>query len=174
MALSKQQKDDVIGGIAEMLKSSKMTVVAKYQGTTVKALQQLRRDARANGTKVKIVKNRLVIKALQQSETFKSTDTSALNGMLLYAFNDGDEVAPAQALHAFAKANPTIEFVGAYDAAGTFMGADDVKALAVLPGKNDLIAQVVATLLSPVNDVTNALSGNLHALLDGVEAKATA
>ena len=43
----------------------------------------------------------------------------------------------------------------------------------VMP-KEQLIAEVVAQLLSPVHDVTNALSGNLHALLDGVEAKAAA
>lgn len=174
MALNKAQKDDVVSEVSDLLKSAKMTVVAKYQGTTVKALQQLRRDAKNNGTKVKVVKNRLVIKAMQQNDTLKGADTSSLEGMLLYAFNAEDEVAPAQALHAFAKANPSIEFVCAFDSTGTFMGADDVKALATLPGKNDLIAQVVATLLSPVNDVTNALSGNLHALLDGVEAKATA
>ncbi|MEJ0073038.1 MAG: 50S ribosomal protein L10 [Candidatus Saccharibacteria bacterium] len=40
-----------------------MTIVAKYQGTTVKAIQALRRDAKGNGTKVKVVKNRLVIKS---------------------------------------------------------------------------------------------------------------
>lgn len=174
MALSKTQKDEVVAEISELLGSSKMTVVAKYQGTTVKALQQLRREAKANGTKVKVVKNRLVIKAMHANDAYKDSDVAGLNGMLLYAFNGEDEVAPAQILHSFAKANPTIEFVGAFDASGHFMGADDVKALATLPGKNDLIAQVVATLLSPVNDVTNALSGNLHALLDGVEAKAAA
>lgn len=174
MALNKVQKNDVVAEVADLLKTSKMTVVAKYQGTTVKALQQLRRDAKANGTKVKVVKNRLVIKAIQGTDNFKDSNVAGLTGMLLYAFNAEDEVAPAQALHAFAKANPTIEFVGAFDASGAFMGAEDVKALATLPGKNDLIAQVVATLLSPVNDVTNALSGNLHALLDGVEAKAAA
>lgn len=174
MALSKTQKNDVVAELSDLLSSSKMTVVAKYQGTTVKALQQLRREARDNGTKVKVVKNRLVIKALQQNDTLKAADTSALEGMLLYAFNAEDEVAPAQALHSFAKANPTLEFVGAIDAAGTFMGAEDVKALAVLPGKDQLIAEAIAMLLSPVHDVTNALSGNLHALLDGVEAKATA
>jgi large subunit ribosomal protein L10 len=174
MALSKVQKDDVVSEIAELLSSAKMTVVARYKGTTVKALQTLRRDARANGTKVKVVKNRLVIKAMQKQANLKAADTSALEGMLLYAFNADDEVAPAQALHAFAKANPTIEFVGAYDSAGTFMGAEYVKALAVLPGKNQLIAEAVAMLLSPVHDVTNALSGNLHALLDGIEAKASA
>jgi large subunit ribosomal protein L10 len=71
----------------------------------------------------------------------------------------------------FAKVNPSIEFVGAISAEGKLLAADEVKALATLPSKENLIAQVVATLLSPVNDVTNALSGNLHALLDGVEAK---
>lgn len=174
MALKKSEKNEVVAEVADLLSSSKMTVVAKYQGTTVKALQRLRRDAKGNGTKVKVVKNRLVIKALQQNDTLKDADTSALNGMLLYAFNADDEVAPAQILSTFAKANPTLEFVGAITGEGKFIGADDVKALANLPSKNELVAQVVATLLSPVHDVTNALSGNLHALLDGVEAKATA
>lgn len=172
MALSKDKKHEVVRDVAEALGSSKMTVVAKYQGTTVKALQQLRRDARAGGTKLRVVKNRLAIKALHSVDALKDVETGALNGQLLYAFNSEDEVAPAQALAAFAKLNPSIEFVGAITAQGTFIGADDVKALATLPSKEQLIAQVIATLTSPVNDVTNGLSGNVHALLDGIEAKA--
>ena len=172
MALTKDTKHAVVAEVAESLQSSKMTVVAKYQGTTVKAIQQLRRDARNGGTKVRVVKNRLVVKALQSVATLKDTDASQLKGQLLYAFNSEDEVAPAQALAAFAKQNPTIEFVGAITAQGKFLGAEEVMALATLPGKNDLIAQVVATLASPVNDVLNALSGNLHGLLDGIEANA--
>ena len=174
MALKKSEKDVVVGEVAELLKTSKMTVVAKYQGTTVKAIQELRRSAKDNGTKVKVIKNRLVIKAIQANDTLKGANVADLTGMLLYAFNDLDEVAPAQKLAEFAKANPTIEFVGAVSAEGKFLTASEVKELASLPGKEQLIAQVIATLLSPVHDVTNGLSGNLHALLDGVEAKATA
>lgn len=174
MALTKSEKDDVVAEVAELLSTSKMTVVAKFQGTTVKALQSLRKDAKATGTRVKVVKNRLVIKALQQNDALKSVDVSLLEGMLLYAFNAEDEVAPAQSLNTFAKANPTLEFVGAITAEGLFINADSVKDLAGLPSKNQLIAQVVATLLSPVHDVTNALSGNLHALLDGVADAAKA
>lgn len=174
MALSKTEKNDVISEVSELLKSSKMTVIAKYEGTTVKALQALRRDAKSNGTKVKVVKNRLVIQALKDSDTLKGVDTTALQGMLLYAFNGEDEVAAAQVLHTFAKVNPSLQFVGAISAEGEFVDADSVKALAGLPSKTQLIAQVIATLLSPVHDVTNALTGNLHALLDGIEAKATA
>jgi large subunit ribosomal protein L10 len=173
MALTKIEKNDVISEVADLLKTSKMTVVAKYQGTTVKALQQLRRDAKENGTKVKVVKNRLVIQALKGNDALKAADTSALQGMLLYAFNGEDEVAAAKVLNDFAKQNPSLEFVGAISSEGAFVSADDVKALAGLPGKDELIAQVIATLLSPVHDVTSGLSGNLHALLDGVEAKAT-
>jgi large subunit ribosomal protein L10 len=174
MALTKDQKNEVVSEVAELLKSSKMTVVAKYQGTTVKAMQSLRRAARESGTSMKVVKNRLLIKALQQSDTFKDIDTSSLNGMLLYAFNSEDEVAPAQSIATFAKTNPTLEFVGAISADGKLLSVDEVTALATLPGKNELIAQVIATLNAPVNDVMNGLSGNLHALLDGVREKANA
>lgn len=174
MALTKQAKDEVVSQVKDLLSASKMTVVATYQGTTVKAMQQLRREARANGTNVKVVKNRLVIKALQQLDALKDVEVGALQGMLLYAFNSEDEVAPAQSLNSFAKTNPSIQFVGAISADGKFLAAEEVKALAGLPGKNQLIAEVIATLLSPVNDVTNALSGNLHALLDGIADKAVA
>jgi large subunit ribosomal protein L10 len=173
MALTKDQKKEVVEEISELLNSSKMTVVAKYQGTTVKAMQELRRSARDNGTKVKVAKNRLIVKALQGSDSLKDVDTSELQGMLLYAFNSEDEVAPAQSLNVFAKANPNVEFVGAITQEGKFISAEDVKALAGLPGRNELIAQVVATLNSPLNDIVSGLSGNLHALLDGVSAKAS-
>lgn len=174
MALTKNEKQAVIDEVATLLGASKMTVVAQYQGTTVKQMQALRRQARENGTAVRVVKNRLVRQAVIANDTLKDVDTSALEGMLVYAFNAEDEVAPAQVLDAFAKTNPTIKFVGAISAEGKFLSADDVKALAGLPSKNELIAQVIATLLSPVHDVTNGLSGNLHALLDGVADKATA
>jgi large subunit ribosomal protein L10 len=174
MALTKQEKNDVIAEVSELLSTSKMTVVAKYEGTTVKAMQALRRQAKDNGTKVKVVKNRLVIQAVKATDNLKDTDVSNLEGMLVYAFNSDDEVAPAQILAEFAKKNPTIEFVGALSAEGKFLSADDVKALASLPGKDQLIGQVLATLAAPLNDSINALSGNLHALLDGVEAKAAA
>lgn len=174
MALTKDKKNEVVKEVAGLLADSKMTVVAAYQGTPVKAMQELRRAGRENGTTLKVVKNRLVRKAVEATEGIKGADTSALEGMLLYAFNGEDEVAPAQVLADFAKKQPTIQFVGAISAEGKFLTAEEVKALATLPSKNELIAQVVATLLSPVHDVTNGLSGNLHALLDGIEAKASA
>lgn len=174
MALTKSDKQAVIEEVSELLKNSKMTVVAKYEGTTVKALQGLRRDAKENGTKVKVVKNRLVIQAVKATDNVKDVDTSALQGMLLYAFNGEDEVAPAQSLHAFAKANPSLQFVGAITADGKFISSDEVKALAVLPGKNQMIAGLINTLNGPVQGIMSGLSGDLHGILKALEAKAPA
>ena len=149
-----------------------MTVAAKYDGTSVADLQQLRRDARAAGVTIKVIKNRLVRTAMQGTKGFDATDTSLLTGQLLYASSTEDEVAPAQVIDTFGKTVSTVELVAGFDNTGAVLATAEVKALAGLPSKNQLIAEVVAQLLSPVHDVTNALSGNLHALLDGVEAKA--
>ncbi len=172
MALTKDKKQQVVDEVAGLLADSKLTVVAAYQGTTVKALQQLRRDAKSDETQVKVIKNRLVIKAIEANETLKDVDTSALKGQLLYAFSSADEVAPAKVLATFAKTNPTLQFVGAIGADGKFITADEVKALATLPSKAQLIAGLINTLNGPVNGVMSGLGGNLHALLDGIAAKA--
>ena len=174
MAISKEKKNALVAELKELLESSKMTVYAQYQGLSVADLQELRRSAREAGVSIKVVKNRLVRVSLEGIDTYKGIDTSALTGQLLYAMSAEDEVAPAQVLNTFAKSNPALQFAGGFSGEGANLSASDVKALAGLPSKNQLIAEVVAQLLSPVHDVTNALSGNLHALLDGVEAKAAA
>ncbi len=173
MALTKVQKQSVIDEVTQLLNQSKMTVVAKYQGIDVKALQGLRKDARGNGTKVKVVKNRLLKQALKNTDKLKDADTDALEGMLLYAFNGEDEVAAAQILNTFAKQNPSLEFVGAINNEGEFLDAAVVKDLAGLPGKNQLLAGLINILNSPSRNVIGGLSGGLSGILSGLEAKAS-
>lgn len=174
MAISKVTKNEQVAEVSELLSTAKLTVFAQYNGLGVAELQTLRRQAREAGVVIKVVKNRLVRVAMSTNDTYKNTDTSLLTGQLLYAVSAEDEVAPAKVLNEFAKSNPALQFVGGFGMEGEAMNADEVKALASMPSKNELIGQVINTLLSPVNDVTNALSGNLHALLDGVSDKATA
>jgi large subunit ribosomal protein L10 len=174
MAISRDKKHSLVSELGELLGDAKMTTFASYAGLTVADLQELRRAARAAGVTIKVVKNRLVRVALQQTEQLASIDASSLKGQLIYAISAEDEVAPAQALAKFAKAHDALKLEGAISGEGKLLSADEVKALAALPSKNELIAQVLATLASPVNDIVSGLSGNLHALLDGIEAKATA
>lgn len=173
MAITRDKKNALVTEISELLQDAKMTVFAQYQGLSVADIQELRAKAREAGVTIKVVKNRLVRVALESIDTYKDADTSALTGQLLYAVSADDEVAPAQILNDFAKTRPALVFAGAFSGEGATLSAEEVKALAGLPSKNQLIGEVIAQLLSPVHDITNALSGNLHALLDGVEAKAT-
>jgi large subunit ribosomal protein L10 len=136
-------------------------------------IQELRALARESGVKIKVVKNRLVKVAMDEIALYKDADKSGLAGQLLYAFSSEDEVAPAQVLDKFAKTHDLLALKGGFSAEGTTLAESEIKALAKLPSKNQLIAEVIATLLSPVNDTLGALSGNLHGLLDAVAAKAS-
>lgn len=171
MALTRDKKNQVVQEVSDLLNSSKMTVIATYKGTPVKAMQTLRRTGRDSGTTLKVVKNRLVIQAMKQTEVLKDSDTSALTGMLLYAFNSEDEAAPAQTLANFAKTQPTIEFVGAFASDGTFISAEDVKAIASLPSKDQLRGMLVGTISAPLSGFVNVLSGNVRGVLNVLNAR---
>ena len=172
MAISKDKKKTLVADLTDLLSSSKMTVYAKYQGLTVAELQELRKAARENGVKIKVVKNRLVRVAMGEIAVYKDTDTSTLTGQLLYAISDSDEVMPAKVLANFAKDHEALEISGAFNDAGNNLEVSEVKALAQLPSKNELIAQVVAQLLSPVTDTVSGLSGGISGIISGLEAKA--
>ena len=172
MAITKDKKNELVADLTELLSNAKATVFAKYQGLTVAELQELRKVARENGVKIKVVKNRLVRVAMGQIAVYKDTDTTGLTGQLLYAVSDSDEVAPAKVLAEFAKSHDALDLVGGFSDLGKALSTDEVKTLAAMPTKNELIAQVVAQLLSPVTDSVSALAGGLSGIVSGLEAHA--
>ncbi len=172
MALSKEQKHQVVADVAELLATSKLTVVAKYKGLSVKDMQALRKSATQSQTVIKVVKNRLVRQALMQTDALKDVDIGLLVEQLVYAFNSEDEVAPAQSLHVFAKTNPSLEFVGAITPEGLFLHADDVKALANLPSKDQLRGQLVGTIAAPLTSFVRVLQGSQRGILYALTARA--
>ena len=172
MAISKQKKNTLVADLTELLSNAKATVYAKYQGLTVAELQELRKNAREAGVKIKVVKNRLVRVAMGQIAVYKDTDTTGLTGQLLYAVSADDEVAPAKVLAEFAKKHNALSLVGGFNDLGNALGEEEVKALAAMPTKTELVAQVVAQLLSPTTDSISALSGGLSGIVSGLEAHA--
>ncbi len=169
MALTRQKKVTVIDEVSQLLDTSKMTVVATYNGTSVKAMQALRRQAKSNATTVKVIKNRLVIQAIKQQQNLNKLDVSHLEGMLAYAFNPEDEIAAAQTLAAFAKTNPSIEFVGAITPEGEWLDADKVKQLSALPTKPVMIATVISLLNGPIMSVSSTLNGLLPNIMSALK-----
>ena len=171
MAISKDKKNTLVADLTELLSNAKLTAYANYQGLSVADLEDLRKSAREQGVKIKIVKNRLVRVAMNEIAVYKDTDTTHLTGQLVYAISDSDEVAPAKILADFGKTRKALKLVGGFSEAGRMIDTAEITALAALPSKNELVAQVVAQLLSPVNDSISGLSGGLSGIVSGLEAK---
>lgn len=172
MAISKDTKQAQVAAVSGLLADAKLTAFAQYAGLSVAQMQELRRAAREAGVTITVVKNRLVRVAMQQIETYKNTDTSALTSQLLYAFSAEDEVAPAQVLAAFARKHPALQLIGGFDATGTALDAAGMKALADLPSKDQLRGMLVGTISAPLTGVMGVLHGNLRSVLYALNARA--
>ena len=157
MAISRDKKNTLVADLTGLLNDSKMVVYAKYEGLTVAELQELRKLARESGVKIKVVKNRLVKVAMKEIAAYKNTDVSALTGQLLYAVGSDEDFDAAKVLAKFAKTHAKMELVGGFNAEGTTLSTEEVKTLGSLPSKNELIAQVVDTLLSGINGIVSGL-----------------
>ena len=157
MAISKDKKNTLVADLTALLSESKMVVYAKYQGLTVAELQELRKMAREANVKIKVVKNRLVKVAMKEIAAYKDTDASGLTGQLLYALGSDEDFDAAKVLTKFAKTHNKMELIGGFNGEGSSLSQDEVKTLGSLPTKNELIAQVVDTLLSGINGIVSGL-----------------
>lgn len=174
MAISRDKKKDQVGQLSDLLKDAKLTAFAHYASLSVGDIQELRRAARDAGVTIKVVKNRLVRVAMQHHEALKNADTSLLEGQLLYAFSDKDEVTPAQVLATFAKTHEALKLAGGFSADGLALNEADIKALAALPTKDQLRAQLVGTIAAPLSGFVNVLAGNVRGVLNVLNARAEA
>lgn len=172
MAISRQTKETQVSELAKLLGDAKLTAFAAYPGVTVAQLQTLRRAAREAGVTIKVVKNRLVRVAMQQTSNLKEVDTALLTGQLLYAVSDTDEVAPAQILAKAAKEVEGLQLIGGFDAAGTLLEQADIMALANLPTKDQLRGMLVGTIAGPLSGFTRVLAGNVRGVLNVLNARA--
>lgn len=159
MAISRDKKQTLVAELTELFQEAKCVATAKYQGLSVADLQELRANARENNVTIKVVKNRLVKVTLLSSDKHKDTDLSELNGQLLYAFSNEDEVMPAQVLNAFAKKHPELELASGFDESGAKISVEDMKALANLPSKDQLRGIFVGTLAAPLTQMLGVLNG---------------
>ena len=173
MAISKDKKQQLVADLNTLLSDAKMTVFAKYEGLSVADMQELRKAARENNVKIKVVKNRLVKVAMNEVAVYKDTDTTGLTGQLLYAISDTDEVLPAKVLANFAKKHNALQINGAIDGTGKNLSEAEAKAMASLPTKDELVASVVQGLLSPLTDSISGITGGIPGIISGLEAKAS-
>lgn len=172
MAISKEKKHALVAELADLFSNSKAVATATYTGLSVGEQQELRAAAREAGVSIKVVKNRLVRVALSQSETFKSSDSSSLEGQLLYAFSKDDEVAPAQVLAGFAKKHSQVQLVSGFNQDGSVLDTAAIKTLANLPSKDQLRGMIVSTISAPLTGLLGVANGTQRGLVQVLSQKA--
>lgn len=170
MAKSREQKEQSVEQLASDLNQIKLAVLTDYRGLTVSELDELREKLDEEQIPYRVTKNTLLKLALKNSENLGKIDTESLKGPLAVAFGFDDEVAAARLIHGFAKEHDALEITGALTGEGEYLDAAQVKALALLPTKDQLLGQLVATISAPIQGFNRVLSGNLSGLINVLRA----
>ena len=169
MGLNLEQKQAVVSEIAAQLGSAQAVIVAEYRGLDVGAVTDLRAKARKSGLYLRVLKNTLARRAVMGTPFEKLSDQMA--GPLMYGIAQ-DPVAGARVLAAFAKDHEKLVIKGGA-MPNTLMSVQDVKALATLPGREELLAKLMGTLQAPIvklmrtmNEVPGRFARTLAAVRD--------
>ncbi len=154
MSLNRNEKAAVVTDVAAQAARAQTLALAEYRGLTVAHLDSLRRQAREKGVYLHVLKNTLARRAV--AGTSFEVAQEAMVGPLIYGFSE-DAVAAAKVIADFAKTNDKLVIKGgAY--AGKALNADGVKALASIPSREVLIAQIAGLLKSPIQRTAGVLA----------------
>lgn len=158
MGLNLQEKQAVVAEVGAQVAQAQTIVLAEYRGIEVGDITRLRADARKSGVYFHVLKNTLARRAVQGTP-FEAL-AEKMVGPLVYSIS-ADPVAAAKVVHEFAKTNDKL-VIKAGAMAGTVMSADEVKVLAAIPSRNELIARLMATM----NATTSKFVRTLAAIRD--------
>ena len=156
MPLTKQQKEEALGAIADRLEGANTVYLTDYQGLTVEQATGLRRAFREADVDYKVLKNTLLRRAMEARGGFDEL-YDALNGPTAVAFTN-DPAGPAKVIKKFLADNDleVPRFKGAY-IDGAVYGEGDLDVLAQLKSRDELLADILGLLLAPITNVASAL-----------------
>ncbi|MDS1030408.1 50S ribosomal protein L10 [Bacillota bacterium LX-D] len=162
----KELKQQVVNQIKEKLQDSASAVLTDYRGLNVAQVTKLRNELRQAGVEYKVLKNTLIKRAADDLG-LEGLDPY-LEGPTALAFSK-DPVSPAKVLFDFAKENKALE-IKAGVLEGKVIEVQQVKALADLPSKEELLAKIVGGMQAPLYGFAAVLNGNLRNFVYALEA----
>ena len=150
--MTKQQKSEIINFLASEFKNSLAIVVCDYKGLTHKELENLRKEAKANNTKVQVAKNTLVTVAARNAEL----GDVELTGTNIFLWSD-DQISACKVADKFASTNKEKFAIKSGIIEGKISDASMVNAFAKLPSREELLGMLAATWMAPVTNFTIGL-----------------
>ena len=154
MSLNIESKKEVVAEVSERLKKAQTVVLAEYRGIVVEDITALRKQARASGVYLRVLKNTLARRAVKGTPFEKLADQMV--GPLAYGISD-DPVAAAKVLHAYAKGNDKLVIRGGA-MPNYVMTAKEVGNLATMPSREELLAKLMGTMQAPIAKFVQTLN----------------
>jgi large subunit ribosomal protein L10 len=172
LGLNLEEKKAVVAEVSAKVAAAQAIVVAEYRGLEVGSMTELRRQARKSGVYLRVLKNSLARRAVAGTPFEKLSDQMV--GPLVYGISE-DPVATAKVLNDFAKSNDKL-VIKAGAMPNAVFSAKEVKALAMLPSREELLAKLFGTMQAPVaqfvrtlNEVPSRFVRTLAAIRDANE-----
>lgn len=162
-----KEKQGLVTELANKLKASVSGVLVDYKGITVEKDTKLRSDLRKANVEYCVVKNTLT--RLAAKEAGLDGLDEILNGTTALAVSKTDPVAPAKILFNYAKLNEIFKIKAGF-LEGKVISAEQIKALALLPSREVLIARVLSGFNTPISGFVNVLNGNMRGLVVALNA----
>lgn len=166
--LTKSQKIELVKKLTEKIKVAKSAVFVDYKGLKVKDSTELKKSLRAEGVEYIVVRKTLLDIALKNAG-IEGVSVKGMEGQVAISISNVDEVAAAKIIDIFAKTNENVKFLGG-TLGNQVLSAAEVKALAKIPSKEQLLGQLVGTLNAPISGFVNVLAGNLRGLVQVLNA----
>ncbi|MEI7568963.1 MAG: 50S ribosomal protein L10 [Alcaligenaceae bacterium] len=154
MSLNRKEKAVVIEDVTTQVAAAQSIVVAEYRGLDVASVTVLRKNARASGVYLRVLKNSLARKAIVGTP-FEAL-SAKLVGPLIYAIST-DPVAAAKVLSAFAKDNEKLA-IKAGALPNSILDVNGVKALATMPSRDELLSKLLGTMQAPIAQFVRTLN----------------
>ena len=154
MSLNLEGKKEVVAEVTARLAKAQTVVLAEYRGLAVEDITVLRKEARATGVYLRVLKNTLARRAVKGTPFEKLADQMV--GPLAYGISDDPESA-AKVLQAYAKKNEKLVIKGGM-MPNYLMTAKEVGALASMPSRDELLAKLMGTMQAPVTKFVQTLN----------------
>jgi len=167
--MARPEKVAQVEAIAELLGAAQSLVLADYAGLSVAEMTDFRARCREKGVVCRVVKNRLAKIAADKAGV--TVLKEHLTGPTAIIFGPESQVEPAKVAVDFAKENEKLEIRGGL-VDGEYIDADAVVSLSKIPGRDELIAQMMGSINSPLRGIAGTLNGVMAALTRAVDAVA--
>jgi large subunit ribosomal protein L10 len=154
LGLSLEQKQATVSEVQTRLAGAQAVIVAEYRGLNVERVTQLRSKARKSGVYLRVLKNTLARRAIKGTPFEKLSEQMV--GPLMYGISQ-DPVAGAKVLSEFAKENEQF-VIKAGAMPNAVMSVQEIKALAQLPSREQLLATLLGTLQAPMAKLVRTLN----------------